>query len=115
MPDMPGMVTGMIRTAIMVNQDPSCQGERIESSGNKEIWAKPLSEGRVAVLLINRSEKRTADFSVPLDNLGLKGTAAAREIFGDRYLGTFKNTMHRKVKPGKGCFILIEPFAPGKN
>jgi len=49
------------REAIAVNQDAlGVQGHRIAQQGDSEIWTKPLSGGRQAVLLLNRGEQPTA-------------------------------------------------------
>ena len=45
------------KEVIAVNQDPlGKQGIRFMDMGDKEIWAKPLADGEIAVCFMNRGE-----------------------------------------------------------
>ncbi|ONK73723.1 uncharacterized protein A4U43_C04F34590 [Asparagus officinalis] len=68
---------------IAVNQDKlGVQGRKIKSDGGLEVWAGPLSGGRIAVVLWNRGSSEasiTANFS----DIGLKSsdTVDARDLW----------------------------------
>ncbi|ASU79030.1 alpha-galactosidase [Actinopolyspora erythraea] len=56
---------------IAVNQDwAGVQGRKIRDDGDQEVWAKPMSDGSVAVALFNRARTNTT-ISVPAERLGL--------------------------------------------
>jgi alpha-galactosidase len=64
---------------IAVNQDwGGRQGNRIADSGNSEVWSKPMSNGSVAVVLLNRASS-TATVSTTAAQLGL-GSASSYAV-----------------------------------
>lgn len=69
---------GIIRNAevIAVNQDwGGSQGRRVRDLGETEVWAKPMSDGSMAVVLLNRSSA-TATISTSAAELGLGGSSS---------------------------------------
>jgi len=45
------------KEVIAVNQDPAGnQGRKVTDNGNQEVWAKKMSDGSVAVVLLNRGD-----------------------------------------------------------
>jgi alpha-galactosidase len=61
---------------IAVNRDwGGSQGRRIADAGDQEVWAKPMSDGSVAVVLFNRGSG-TATVSTTAAALGLAGSSA---------------------------------------
>jgi alpha-galactosidase len=69
------------REVLAVNQDAlGKQGRRLIRNGTTEIWAKPLSEGAVAVGLFNRGAS-LARVSVRWPELGLNGPYKARDLW----------------------------------
>ncbi|WP_433609676.1 NPCBM/NEW2 domain-containing protein [Dactylosporangium sp. CA-139114] len=69
---------GILRNAdvIAVNRDwGGSQGRRIADSGDQEVWAKPMSDGSVAVVLFNRGAA-TATVSTSAAALGLAGSSS---------------------------------------
>ena len=71
------------REMIAIDQDPrGVQGRRVSTSGETEIWLKPLQEGH-AVALFNRGEKEA---TVELDTarIGLHGVREARDVWDRR-------------------------------
>lgn len=57
---------------IAVNQDPlGVQGTRIRNDNGLQVWKKPLSDGSIAVALLNLSPN-PAEMSVSLEEAGLK-------------------------------------------
>jgi alpha-galactosidase len=64
---------------IAVNQDwGGRQGNRTAVSGNSEVWSKPMSNGSVAVVLLNRAGS-TATVSTTAAQLGL-GSASSYSV-----------------------------------
>lgn len=48
----------MNKEVISVNQDPlGRQGRKVKVDGDKEVWAGPLADGSMAVILFNRGGK----------------------------------------------------------
>lgn len=59
------------REVIAVNQDPlGVQAKKVRMVGGREIWAGPLSDYRVALVILNREPERTA-ITAEWDDIGL--------------------------------------------
>jgi len=78
------------KEVINVNQDPlGVQGKKVSKQGDIEVWAGPLSNRRVAIILWNRSGSqayitaRWADIGLPSNAL-----VQARDLWAHRYLPT---------------------------
>jgi alpha-galactosidase len=69
------------KDVIAIDQDPKgVQGHRVTQQGPLEVWAKPLSDGSVAVGLFNRSdgpEKMAVNFG----EVGISGAASVRDLW----------------------------------
>ncbi|MFC5862712.1 glycoside hydrolase family 27 protein [Acidicapsa dinghuensis] len=77
----------MNKDAIAIDQDPLAkQGDRLYESGDLDVWTKPLSGGRVAVGLFNRSWS-TRDISVDLAQIGFKNGGNVRDVWKGKDLG----------------------------
>jgi alpha-galactosidase len=77
----------MNKDAIAIDQDPlGKQGDRLYESGDLDVWTKPLSGGRVAVGLFNRSWS-VRDVSVDLAAIGFKHGAQVRDVWKQKDLG----------------------------
>jgi alpha-galactosidase len=64
------------RDVIDVNQDwGGSQGRRVRDDGTSEVWAKPMSDGSVAVVLFNRGSAATT-ISTSAAELGLAGSSS---------------------------------------
>lgn len=64
------------KEVIAVNQDwGGSQGRKIRDDGNSEVWAKPMSDGSVAVILFNRAGA-TATIGTTAAQLGLAGSSS---------------------------------------
>ena len=72
---------------IAIDQDATEQGRRIKVDGDAEIWAKKLTGGRVAVLLLNRNGEKTLPLTLDVSDLGLTGTNPSAEFFDHRRCG----------------------------
>lgn len=61
---------------VAVNQDwGGSQGRKVADAGDSEVWAKPMSDGSVAVVLLNRAAA-AATVSTSAAALGLGGSSA---------------------------------------
>jgi alpha-galactosidase len=77
----------MNKEAIAIDQDAlGRQGDRLYESGDLEVWTKPLSGGRVAVGLFNRSWSNR-DVSVDLGEIGFRNGANVRDVWKGKDLG----------------------------
>jgi alpha-galactosidase len=84
---------------IALNQDPlGVQGHRVAKSNDLEVWAGPLANGDVAVILFNRSPS-AANITAQWADIGLaKGTAAtARDLWSKANLGSFTDSLQLAV------------------
>ena len=71
----------MNKEAIAIDQDAlGKQGDRLYESGDLDVWTKPLSGGRVAVGLFNRSWS-VRDVSVDLAAIGFKRVANVHDVW----------------------------------
>lgn len=95
------------KTAIEINQDPSEQGHKIKKTGDAEIWAKKLSDGNYAVLLLNRNSKENMEINLNFEDLDLKGELEFSEIYEGKKLGTFKNNFKATLTPHSGKFLKV--------
>ena len=86
------------KDAIAIDQDPlGIQGFIVKREKGAEIWAKPLKNGDVAVLLHNRSgEPITA--AITWKELGLADGVTAREAWSGKDLG--------KLATGYSCELI---------
>jgi alpha-galactosidase len=98
----------MSKEAIAIDQDAlGKQGDRLYESGDLDVWTKPLSGGRVAVGLFNRSESTTArDVSVDLNEIGFKSGGNVRDIWMQKDLGRQSGVFKSKV-PKHGVTLLV--------
>jgi alpha-galactosidase len=77
----------MNKDAIAIDQDPlAIQGERLNQSGDLDVWTKPLSGGRVAVGLFNRSWS-SREVSFDLGQIGFKRGANLWDVWKGQGLG----------------------------
>ncbi len=92
----------MNKEAIAIDQDSLAkQGDRLYQSGDFDVWTKPLSGGRVAVGLFNRSWDNR-DVSVDLAEIGFKnGANLARRLEGQRPRSSLRR-LHRHHPQTRG-------------
>ena len=78
---------------IALNQDPlGVQGHLVNTtSQGAEIWAGPLSDGSVGVVLFNRNNTLTLPMTVYWSDVGLTGnaTAVVRDLWAHADVGEF--------------------------
>ena len=96
----------MNKEAVAIDQDPlGKQGDRLYQSGDFDVWTKPLSNGRVAVGLFNRSWD-DREVSVDLADIGFKSGASLRDVWKQQDLGRHTGVF-TDVIPKHGVTLLI--------
>jgi alpha-galactosidase len=108
----PTLETLTNKEVIAVNQDPGdtpahTQGVRVRRNSGSEVWAKQLSSGAIAVLLLNRSDQ-SADVHVNWSDLGLleKGVNV-RDLWQHKDLGVFEAGFSAQAIPAHGSVMLL--------
>lgn len=85
---------------IAIDQDPlGQQGFKIYDEGNFEIWQKPLSDGGMAICLLNL-ETRDKEYEIQWDKLkinGFNGTYAVKNLWDDKTVGNTSSSYSVKV------------------
>jgi alpha-galactosidase len=94
-----------------VNQDPlGKQAARVAQQSDTEVWSKELEDGSLAVGFFNRgAEERSV--SVTMSDLGLDGAHKARDLWRQKDLGTYKQSIAMAV-PRHGV-VLLRVFPTG--
>jgi alpha-galactosidase len=96
----------MNKEAIAIDQDAlGRQGDRLYQSGDLDVWTKPMSGGRVAVGLFNRTSN-TRDVSVDLGEIGFKTGANVRDVWGQKDLGHKSGVFTSRI-PKHGVTLLV--------
>jgi alpha-galactosidase len=96
----------MNKEAIAIDQDSlGKQGDRLYESADLDVWTKPLSGGRVAVGLFNRSWS-VRDVSVDLAMIGFKSGATIRDVWKQQNVG-HKSGVYSQSLPKHGSALLI--------
>jgi alpha-galactosidase len=82
---------------IAVDQDAAgVQGHRVSEEGPLEVWVKTLADGSKAVGLFNRGEGPNP-ITVNFKDVGVKKSAAVRDLWAAKDLGTFKQSFTASV------------------
>ena len=88
-----------------VNQDPLGKGAgRIWQQERLEIWARPLSDGTMAVGLFNRGLD-AAKITVKWSTIGISGSQPARDLWLHKDLGNFSDSFAATV-PSHGAVMV---------
>jgi len=97
------------REVIAVDQDPmGRQGYRVGKDGSSaQVWAKPLSDGSLAVGLFNRANGWAQTIPVAWESVGLhdRRPAVVRDLWKREDLGVFSGSFSASVK-AHGCLLL---------
>jgi alpha-galactosidase len=96
------------KAAIAINQDPTEQGRRIKVNGKLEVWAKKLSTGDYAVLLLNRDADNNNDIVLNWIDIGIDGSKVVRDVFAGKELGKFNHSVTQTVAPHASVFLTIK-------
>jgi alpha-galactosidase len=99
----------MNREVLAVNQDELGQpARRVKQSGPCEIWRKPLSDGALAVALINRGSSG-ADVTLRASEVGLlDDPKLARNLWTQEDAADFKAELTRRVQPHETILLKIQ-------
>jgi alpha-galactosidase len=94
---------------IAVNQDPKEQGKRVIKEAEKEVWVKNLSDGIIAVLLLNRGDE-TKTLSFGLSEIGIKGKVKLRDLYMKKNMNemfTASGTISYELQPHASLFLKV--------
>ena len=88
------------REVIAVDQDAlGTQGHKVRDDGAEEVWAKPLSGGATAVILLNRGDAPVR-IKVGWNEIGWSPRAVAvRDLWQKREMGSFREGYSAEVGP----------------
>ena len=99
------------REAIEINQDPlGKQAYRIFASNKIEYWLKPLSDGSVAIGVLNR-HTQAAEIILRWKDANLQDRQLVRDLWQHRSLGVFTNEL-KIVIPAHG--VRLFKFTSGQ-
>jgi len=73
--------------------------------GNQEVWAGPLANRGVAIILFNR-DQQPADITANWSDVGLSGTASLRDLWAHQDLGTFNGQYTAHGVPSHSVVML---------
>ena len=96
------------REVIAINQDKlGKQGDRVFAGDEIEIWSRPLSDGSVALAILNVSTARNQmhGLTLHLKDVGFPRGAHARDVWAGKDLGTIKDTDVMTI-PEHGAVLL---------
>jgi alpha-galactosidase len=99
------------KEVIAVNQDAlGRQGRRVRKQGDLEVWAKTLSDGSRAVILLNRSAV-AADIQFAWVDIGYPEhlTASVRDLWLHKDLGKSSGNFSAKVESHSVVMVKIQP------
>ncbi|XVF01695.1 hypothetical protein REPUB_Repub04eG0110700 [Reevesia pubescens] len=99
------------KEVIAVNQDKlGVQGKKVSKIGDQEVWAGPLSENRVAVILLNRGFS-SATVTAKWDDIGLNSSTVvdARDLWAHSTIHSVENQIKATVKSHACKFFVLTP------
>lgn len=93
---------------IAVDQDAAgVQGHRVSEEGPLQVWMKPLANGSRAVGLFNLGTSNMA-ITVYFREIGAGDSAAVRDLWARKDLGTFKDSFTATVSRHGVVFIKVK-------
>ncbi|KAL2578282.1 hypothetical protein AAZX31_16G196500 [Glycine max] len=100
---------------IAVNQDPlGKQGKKVRMESALEVWSGPLSEYRVAVVLLNKYSDRRASITALWEDIGLDPSSVveARDLWEHKTLERqFVGKLTDTVEPHSCKMYVLKPIA----
>jgi alpha-galactosidase len=99
------------KEVITVNQDSlGREGRRVRKEGDLEVWAKPLKDGAIAVVLLNRGSSEK-DIAVNWEDLDLPSnlSASVRDLWQHKDLGKLTSRFSAKVEPHGVVMATVRP------
>lgn len=95
---------------VAVDQDwGGCQGRRVTPAGEAEVWAKPMSDGGAAAVLLNRGEDTTRRVRLTADTVGLTGTDYRVRDLTSGAEEPFDGAVEVKVPPADAAMVRLVP------
>jgi alpha-galactosidase len=98
---------------IEVDQDPLGKAAlRVAKTGDLEVWAKDLEDGRKAVGLFNLDKEeslKTAEVTVNWSDVGLHGPQIVRDLWRQKDIGTFDGRFTARVEPDGVVLVSLRP------
>ncbi len=95
------------KEAIRINQDPTEQGKQIKVTGDTEIWAKKLKDGKMAVLFFNKNHSETKTITLDLQEIRMGKKVKVRDVYTNKGLGKSKRLLSKSVKPRTCLYMII--------
>ena len=92
---------------IAINQDPSGQGKIIKQQENSQVWAKQLSNGDVAVLLLNLDKNCRQPVSIGLKELGFGGEVSVRDAIEKKDMGVFQFEISADLRVHQSAVFVV--------
>ncbi|MBP7937817.1 MAG: NPCBM/NEW2 domain-containing protein [Phycisphaerae bacterium] len=90
-----------------VDQDPLGKAAvRVAQEGTTEVWARPLSDGTMAVGLFNRG-RATAKVTAKWSDLKLSGKQLVRDLWQKKDVGRFEDTYTHEVRAHGAALVKI--------
>ena len=96
------------KDGIQINQERTGQGKRIKIHGDSAIWSKKLTDGKVAVLLINRNRSESKNITMNFSDLGISQTVIIKDVYAKKELGPFSKSISKQIKPQAALFLCID-------
>jgi alpha-galactosidase len=99
----------MNREVLAVNQDPlGIPGQRVRRTGACEIWRKPLADGSITVLLVNRGSTG-GEMKLKSGDLGLPDAPKlARDLWAQEDVTDFGAELVRRLQPHEAVLLNIK-------
>jgi len=86
-----------------------CIGSSDVSGPASQVWRKPLSDGKTAVLVINGALLAQKTVQVTLEELGLHGAAHVRDIWAKKDIGVVDTALTIELAPHDSAMFLLSP------
>jgi len=99
------------KEVIAVDQDPlGREGTRVNKSGDAEVWAKQLSDGSRAVVLLNRGDAEQ-EISTNGEELGYTNSlsASVRDLWQHKELDKFTGKFKARVASHAVVMVIVKP------
>ena len=98
----------MNREVLAVNQDALGKpAARVQQRGDCDVWKKPLSDGAVAVALVNRGSS-AEEITVKAGEVGLLDEPKiARDLWTQQDIADFKETFRQRLEPHQTVLLRV--------
>jgi hypothetical protein len=94
---------------LAIDQDPAGKkATRVSRTGGLEVWKKLLKNGKLAVGLFNRGESN-ATITLRWSELGLAGKQSVRDLWQQKDLGSFDETLQQAISKHGALLLLLTP------